>query len=90
MDGILAGEPWRRDPSLIPIPWRKELSLKPDKPLKIGYYISDKVIRVQPPIEKAMQTVIDSLKAAGHTRKCCLRYHWRHAFLRELCADMRQ
>ncbi|KZL74877.1 hypothetical protein CI238_07520 [Colletotrichum incanum] len=67
MDGILAGEPWRRDPSLLPIPWRKELSGKPEKPLKIGYYINDKVIRVQPPIEKAVQIVIDSLQAAGHT-----------------------
>ncbi|KXH29500.1 acetamidase [Colletotrichum salicis] len=67
MDGILSCEPWRQDPTLLLIPWRKELAAKPDKPLKIGYYINDKVVRVQPPIEIAVLAVVDSLKAAGHT-----------------------
>ncbi|KAF4783452.1 hypothetical protein HER10_EVM0010173 [Colletotrichum scovillei] len=67
MDGILSCEPWRKDPTLLPIPWRKELTAKPDKPLKIGYYINDNVVRVQPPIERAVRAVVDSLTAVGHT-----------------------
>ncbi|KAK1640530.1 amidase signature domain-containing protein [Colletotrichum phormii] len=60
-------QPWRQDPTLLPIPWRKEFAAKPDKPLKIGYYINDNIVRVQPPIEKAVRAVVDSLTAAGHT-----------------------
>ncbi|KAK1691363.1 amidase signature domain-containing protein [Colletotrichum godetiae] len=67
MDGILSCEPWRQDPTLLPIPWRKELAAKPDRPLKIGYYINDNIVRVQPPIEMAILAVVDSLKAAGHS-----------------------
>ncbi|KAI3536222.1 acetamidase [Colletotrichum abscissum] len=67
MDGILSCEPWRSDPTLLPIPWGKELAAKPDKPLKIGYYINDNVVRIQPPIERAVRAVVDSLTAAGHT-----------------------
>ncbi|KAI3536844.1 acetamidase [Colletotrichum filicis] len=67
MDGILSCEPWRSDPTLLPIPWRKELVAKPDKPLKIGSCINDNVVRVQPPIERAVRAVVNSLTAAGHT-----------------------
>ncbi|KAK1523250.1 acetamidase, partial [Colletotrichum paranaense] len=67
MDGILSYEPWRSDPTLLPIPWRKELVAKPDKPLKIGSYINDNVVRVQPPIELAVRAIVDSLTAAWHT-----------------------
>ncbi|PVH80440.1 amidase [Cadophora sp. DSE1049] len=67
MEGLLSSEPWHLDPSLLPIPWRKELAAKPSRPLKVGYFTNDGVVRVQPPNKNAVLKVVSKLKAAGHT-----------------------
>lgn len=50
----------------LPIPWRCELTQPPNRPLKIGYYLDDGMVKVQPPLERAVREVVDKLKAAGH------------------------
>ncbi|KAF9875725.1 acetamidase [Colletotrichum karsti] len=53
--------PWNRENTLLPIPWRK-VALPPK--LKIGIMRSDGVVRPHPPVLRAMDTVVDALKAA--------------------------
>lgn len=66
MDGFLAGQPWLFDPVLTPLPWRSELAALPKRPLKIGYYLDDGHVRVQPPCEVAVNKAISALREAGH------------------------
>jgi amidase len=66
MDGMLAGEPWLYDPVTVPLPWRKHLAEKPARPLRIGYYVDDGYVMVQPPIEQAVVKAVQALQRAGH------------------------
>ena len=66
LNGFLAAQPWLLDPVLAPLPWRRELAAKPNRPLKIGYYLDDGAVRVQPPHELAVSKVILALKLVGH------------------------
>jgi amidase len=42
------------------------------KRLRIGFLVDDGVVRVQPPIARAIHEVVTALKAAGHEGI----YHW--------------
>ena len=67
MEGLLAAEPWRYEPTSHPIPWRKELaSFPPGKKLRIGYYVDDGMVKVQPPVERAVLEVVQKLRDKGH------------------------
>jgi len=66
MESYLDSRPWLLDPQIFPIPWRKELTEPPKRPLKIGYIIDDGVVRCQPPIERAVREVVAHLQNAGH------------------------
>lgn len=66
MKGLLQAEPWKYEPTSHPIPWRDELAQKPTRKLRIGYYVDDGMVKVQPPIERAMHEVVTKLRAAGH------------------------
>jgi amidase len=66
MKQLLAAEPWNLEPTSYPVPWRDELAVKPERKLRIGYYLDDGMVRVQPPIERAVMEVVEKLKAAGH------------------------
>ena len=68
-DALLAGQPWLYDAVAIPLPWRAELAAKPTRPLRIGYYVDDGAVRVQPPNEVAVVKAIAALQAAGHEGK---------------------
>jgi amidase len=63
---LLDAEPWNYEPTSYSIPWRSHLAAKPSRKLKIGYYVDDGMVKVQPPIERAVHEVIEKLKAAGH------------------------
>jgi amidase len=65
MEALPAAKPWEIDPQVIPMPWRSELCTT-TKTLKIGYIIDDGVIKVQPPVARAVREVADALRAAGH------------------------
>ena len=68
MKALIDSEPWNVDVQLAPIPWRSNLCTK-TKPLKIGYIIDDGIVKVQPPVARAMREVISALKKAGHEGK---------------------
>jgi Asp-tRNA(Asn)/Glu-tRNA(Gln) amidotransferase A subunit family amidase len=66
MDALLASEPWNRDPQLLPIPWRQELTIPPRRPLRLAFVHDDGVIKPQPPIERAVRETAANLAQAGH------------------------
>jgi Asp-tRNA(Asn)/Glu-tRNA(Gln) amidotransferase A subunit family amidase len=62
---IIAGQPWLREPSLLPLPWKEEDAFKGRK-LKIAVLWDDGVVKPHPPVTRAMKKVVEELKAKGH------------------------
>lgn len=60
---ITHGQPWLLDPTSVPLPWQK-VTL-PTK-LSIGVFRHDGVITSHPPVVRAIDTVVQALKKAGH------------------------
>lgn len=60
LETILAAEPWRTEPGLVPLPWR---NVTTDKKLKIGIYDDDGVVRPHPPILAAIAYVAQALSS---------------------------
>ncbi|EEH05571.1 acetamidase [Histoplasma capsulatum G186AR] len=59
--------PWNLDPKIIPMPWRKDVIQPKGRKLRFGILgPSDGVITCHPPVERALATVSNALKAAGH------------------------
>ena len=64
---VLDGQPWLQDPRVIPIPWRDSIFEEVQRrPLVIGVMYDDGVVRVHPPIERALKEMTERLKTAGH------------------------
>ncbi|KAJ4286271.1 hypothetical protein N0V90_013305 [Kalmusia sp. IMI 367209] len=68
MQTLLDAQPWRRSPSLVPLPWKTEpqLPVLPDdgsKKVKVGLLIDDHVVRPHPPIVRALTSLADELRA---------------------------
>jgi amidase len=66
MEVLPCAAPWELDQHVAPVPWRRSLASLKAKRLRIGFLVDDGVVKVQPPIARAIQDVIDALKAAGH------------------------
>jgi amidase len=64
MKTILDAEPWREEPSLVPIPWR-EVRVCPsaESPLRLGVIWHDEVVLPHPPIQRALRDLISELRA---------------------------
>ncbi|KGQ01950.1 hypothetical protein PAAG_11341 [Paracoccidioides lutzii Pb01] len=62
MEVALAGEPWRLDPSVTPIPW-SPVTLT--KQLKIAVEWDDGVVKPHPPVLRALREVADACRKAG-------------------------
>ncbi|PQE31249.1 hypothetical protein CJF32_00001847 [Rutstroemia sp. NJR-2017a WRK4] len=63
---LLDSEPWRHEPSLIPLPWKTAQTEKLDRKLKIGIIHSDGVHAPHPPIQRVLKETEKKLIAAGH------------------------
>lgn len=96
MDAYLGQEPWRSDPGILPIPWRRsmvEAYSTPTRKLKIGYITDDGVVRCQPPCVRAVNSTISLLRDAGHQVvdwNTIAQNHHAHAYnlwLRAVLAD---
>jgi Asp-tRNA(Asn)/Glu-tRNA(Gln) amidotransferase A subunit family amidase len=61
---IWANESTKYDPESVPMPWKKDVKL-PAK-LKFGYFTDTDLLRVTPPVRRAMNDAVALLKAAGH------------------------
>lgn len=88
LKSVLSTEPWQRDPSVVPIPFRQEVLdscssrvdeqgyVKPAaKPLKIGVLWTDGVVGPHPPVLRGLRMVHDALKSSGHKVSPLPRFH---------------
>lgn len=66
MEALPSASPWLIDQHVAPVPWRPDLASAGNRRLKIGFLIDDGVVKVQPPIARAVREVVDALKGAGH------------------------
>ncbi|KAJ5768482.1 hypothetical protein N7533_001065 [Penicillium manginii] len=66
MEVLPCAEPWELDQHVAPVPWRRSLASLRAKRLRIGFVVDDGVVKVQPPIARAVRDVVDALRAAGH------------------------
>lgn len=64
---VVDAQPWRLDPRCLPIPWREEHYREVQaRPLVVGLLLDDGVVKVHPPIERALKEMEAKLIAAGH------------------------
>ncbi|KAL1963160.1 hypothetical protein VTN77DRAFT_8593 [Rasamsonia byssochlamydoides] len=60
-------KPWTMDPRCSPLPWNEAAFQEiQSRPLVIGLILDDGVVKVHPPIERALREVCEALKAQGH------------------------
>ncbi|KAL1980862.1 hypothetical protein VTN96DRAFT_3397 [Rasamsonia emersonii] len=60
-------KPWTMDPRCSPLPWNEAAFQEiQSRPLVIGLITDDGVVKVHPPIERALREVSEALKAQGH------------------------
>lgn len=72
MEALPCASPWELDQHTAPVPWRRSMASLKAKRLRIGFLVDDGVVKVQPPIARAVREVVAALKAAGHEGI----YHW--------------
>ncbi|KAL2212795.1 acetamidase [Sarocladium strictum] len=66
---VLSRQPWLHDPAVVEIPWRESIfqsTLNRSKPMVFGILANDGYVAVQPPVERALRKVADTLKSLGH------------------------
>ncbi|KAJ5153319.1 uncharacterized protein N7482_009797 [Penicillium canariense] len=66
MEALSCASPWELDQHTAPVPWRRNMASLRAKRLRIGFLVDDGVVKVQPPIARAVWEAVDALKAAGH------------------------
>ncbi|KAI1362114.1 amidase signature domain-containing protein [Xylaria arbuscula] len=74
----LSTEPWLRDPAVVPIPFRDEISKQHElransdgtangkMPLKLGVLWRDGAVQPHPPITRGLKIVVEAMRSAGH------------------------
>jgi len=62
---IIDAEPWNKEPSLLPLPWKEEDAFKGRK-LKVAVLWDDGVVKPHPPVTRALKQVVEKLKANGN------------------------
>ncbi|KAJ5204029.1 uncharacterized protein N7498_004908 [Penicillium cinerascens] len=64
---IADSRPWDLDPRCVPLPWNEPAFQDiQSRPMVIGLIIDDGVVKVHPPIARALQELSAALKAQGH------------------------
>ncbi|OQV06648.1 hypothetical protein CLAIMM_11190 [Cladophialophora immunda] len=67
MQNVIEAQPWLLDPKVIPMPWKEvEYRQIQERPLTIGVLVDDGVIKVHPPIERVLKSLVSKLESAGH------------------------
>lgn len=73
MKSLLSLSPWMNDPLVHEIPWREEIYTKFKKSasgssqLSFGVMKTDHYVNVQPPVQRAMDILVNTLKSLGHS-----------------------
>lgn len=65
MSALASTEPWLYDPQSVPLPWRAELEVLPEK-LCFGWAMGDGKVMPTPPLRRTMEITKAKLLAAGH------------------------
>ncbi|EXJ80451.1 hypothetical protein A1O1_08596 [Capronia coronata CBS 617.96] len=60
---VADAKPWLLDPKCAPIPWR---DVEVPRKLCVGVMWDDGIVQPQPPIQRALKHVVESLEKAGH------------------------
>jgi amidase len=64
---VVDAQPWRIDPRCHQLPWRQELYDEVQtRPLVVGLLVDDGVVKIHPPLKRALLELNTKLKAAGH------------------------
>ncbi|OTB07283.1 hypothetical protein M426DRAFT_318298 [Hypoxylon sp. CI-4A] len=79
LQSVLSTQPWIRDPTVVPLPFRQDVvdsylaranvdgTVKTGHtPLKLGVLWTDGVVGPHPPIARGLRMVVDAVKKAGH------------------------
>ena len=66
MKVVLDAEPWKSDPSLLPLPWqdKEDYFLQKDARhhLRVGVMWDDRVVKPVAPVTRALREVVEKLK----------------------------
>ncbi|KAJ5107575.1 Amidase [Penicillium angulare] len=64
---VANARPWDLDPRCAPLPWNEAAFNEiQTRPLVIGLILDDGIVKVHPPITRALQELTNKLKAHGH------------------------
>lgn len=65
MKAVIEAKPWTQDPGCLPIPWRTEEEILPEK-LCFGIAMSDGRVAPTPPLRRALEMTRRKLEETGH------------------------
>ncbi|KAE8412625.1 amidase signature domain-containing protein [Aspergillus pseudocaelatus] len=64
---VANAKPWELDPKCTPLPWNEDMFQEiQDRPIVIGLILDDGVVRIHPPIERALRELSAKIQAKGH------------------------
>lgn len=64
---LLSREPWLHDPLVYEIPWREDRAkVSQESPLSFAVLRHDGAVTPQPPVQRAIETVVKKLEDKGH------------------------
>ncbi|KAG8422135.1 Acetamidase [Metarhizium acridum] len=66
MTSLFSTEPWLRDLSVVPMPWRAEKESIRGK-LCFAVLRNDRMVQPHPPIARGIEIVADAVQNSGHT-----------------------
>lgn len=62
---MLESKPWNRDPTCISYPWRAEVANAAPARKRVGYFVEDPELPLQPPVLRALEEAMHKLAAGG-------------------------
>ncbi|KAB8215831.1 amidase signature domain-containing protein [Aspergillus novoparasiticus] len=64
---IADAKPWELDPKCTPLPWNEDTFQEiQNRPIVVGLILDDGVVRIHPPIERALRELSAKIQAKGH------------------------
>ena len=67
MDVVLAAEPWKVEPALVPLPWRAvNIAPNPARPLRVGIATHDGVVVPHPPLARVLKYLSEKMASLAH------------------------
>ncbi|KAE8156430.1 amidase signature domain-containing protein [Aspergillus tamarii] len=64
---VANAKPWELDPKCVPLPWNEDTFQEiQDRPIVVGLILDDGVVKIHPPIERALRELSAKIQAKGH------------------------